>query len=157
MSMFILTISCLITSNLPCFMELTFQVPMHYCSLQHQTLLSPPDIHHWELFLLWLSLFIPSGAISPLFSGSILVLWYHIYRPEEFIFQCHIFLPFHTVHGVLKARMLKWFAIPFSSGPCFTRTRHHDPSILGGPICMAHSFIELDKVVTHVISLNFTY
>ena len=26
------------------------------------------------------------------------------------------FLPFHTVHGVLKARMLKWFAIPFSSG-----------------------------------------
>jgi len=26
-------------------------------------------------------------------------------------------LPFHTVHGVLKARILKWFAIPFSSGP----------------------------------------
>ena len=24
-------------------------------------------------------------------------------------------LPFHTVHGVLKARILKWFAIPFSS------------------------------------------
>ena len=24
---------------------------------------------------------------------------------------------FHTVHGVLKARILKWFAIPFSSGP----------------------------------------
>ena len=23
----------------------------------------------------------------------------------------------HTVHGVLKARILKWFAIPFSSGP----------------------------------------
>ena len=39
------------------------------------------------------------------------------YRPGEFIFQCSIFLPFHTVHGVLKARMLKWFAIPFSSGP----------------------------------------
>ena len=30
----------------------------------------------------------------------------------EFIFQCHIFLPFHT--GVLKARILRWFAIPFS-------------------------------------------
>ena len=26
-------------------------------------------------------------------------------------------LPFHIVHGVLKARILKWFAIPFSSGP----------------------------------------
>ena len=24
-------------------------------------------------------------------------------------------VPFHTVHGVLKARILKWFAIPFSS------------------------------------------
>ena len=44
-----------------------------------------------------------------------------------------IFLPFHTVHGVLKAGMLKWFAIPFSSGPCFVRTLHHDLSILGGP------------------------
>ena len=29
----------------------------------------------------------------------------------EFIFQCHIFLSFHTVHGVLKARILKWFAL----------------------------------------------
>ena len=27
--------------------------------------------------------------------------------------------PFHTVHGILKARILKWFAIPFSSGPHF--------------------------------------
>ena len=26
-------------------------------------------------------------------------------------------MPFHTVHGVLKARILKWFAIPVSSGP----------------------------------------
>ena len=129
MSMFILTISCLITSNLPCFMELTFQVPMHYCSLQHQTLLSPPDIHHWELFLLWLSLFIPSGAISPLFSGSILVLWYHIYRPEEFIFQCHIFLPFQTVHGVLKARILKWFVIPFFSLVQFSSVIQSCPTI----------------------------
>ena len=33
------------------------------------------------------------------------------------MFQHPIFLPFHTVHGVLKARILKWFAIPFSSGP----------------------------------------
>ena len=29
--------------NLPCFMDLTFQVPMQYCSLQNWTLLSPPD------------------------------------------------------------------------------------------------------------------
>ena len=40
--MFTLAISCLTTSNLSWFMDLTFQVPMQYCSLQHQTLLLSP-------------------------------------------------------------------------------------------------------------------
>ena len=39
MPMFTLAISCLTTSNLPWFMDLTFQVPMQYYSLQHQILL----------------------------------------------------------------------------------------------------------------------
>ena len=39
MSTFTLAISCLTTSNLPWFMDLTLQAPMQYCSLQHQTLL----------------------------------------------------------------------------------------------------------------------
>ena len=39
MLMFTLAISCLTTSSLPWFMDLPFQVPMPYCSLQHQTLL----------------------------------------------------------------------------------------------------------------------
>ena len=86
-------------------------------------------IHNWVLFLLWLHLLILSGVISPLISSSIL----GTYWPGEFIFQCPIFLPFHPVHGVLKARILKWFAIPFSSGPHFVKTLHHDPSVLGGP------------------------
>ena len=42
--------------------------------------------------------------------------------------QCAIFLTFHTIHGVLKTRILKWFAIPFSSGP------HHDPDNHDGVI-----------------------
>ena len=42
MSMFTLATSCLITSNLPWFMDLIFQVLMQYCSLQYRTLLSPP-------------------------------------------------------------------------------------------------------------------
>ena len=42
MSTFTLAISCLITFNLPWFMDLTFQVPMQYCSLQHQILLLSP-------------------------------------------------------------------------------------------------------------------
>ena len=42
MSMFTLAISCLTTYNLPWFMDLTFQVPMQYCSLQHLALLLSP-------------------------------------------------------------------------------------------------------------------
>ena len=42
MSTFTLAISCLSTSNLPWFVDLTFQVPMQYCSLQHRTLLLSP-------------------------------------------------------------------------------------------------------------------
>ena len=37
-----LAIACLTTSNLTWFMDLTFQVPMQYCSLQHWTLLVSP-------------------------------------------------------------------------------------------------------------------
>ena len=50
--MFFLTISCLTTSNLLWFMNLRFQVPIQYCSLQRQTLLSSPDTytagHHFH-------------------------------------------------------------------------------------------------------------
>ena len=77
-------------------------------------------VHNWALFLLWPSLFILPGAISPLFSSSIL----GTYQPGEFIFQCHIFFTisyFLPFYGVLKARILKWFAIAFSSGPRFIR------------------------------------
>ena len=35
---------------------------------------------------------------------------------------------FHTVHGVLKARILKWFAIPFSSG---RRRRRRQDEMVG--------------------------
>ena len=90
-------------------------------------------IHNWVFFffffLLWLHPFILSGVISPLISNSIL----GTYWPGEFTFQCPIFLPFHTVYGILKARIWKWFSIPFSSGPHSVRPLHHDPSVLGGP------------------------
>ena len=77
-------------------MDLTFQVPMQYCSLQHRTLLlSPVTSTTGYCFLLWLHPFILSGVISPLISCSIL----GTYLPGEFIFQCPIFLPFHTFMG----------------------------------------------------------
>ena len=113
MSIFTLAISCLATSNLPWFMDLAFQVPMQYCSLQHHLASITSHIHNWVLFFLWLHPFILSGVISPLISSSILCT----YRPRVFIFQCPIFLPFQTVHVVLKTRILKWFAIHSSSEP----------------------------------------
>ena len=128
MSTFTIAVSCLTTPNLPWFMDLTFQVPMQYCSLQHQTLLHS-HINSWVFFLLWLYLFILSEVIYPLISSSIL----GTYWPGEFLFQYPIIFLFHSVHGVLKARILKWFAILFSSGPHSVSSLHHDPPILGGP------------------------
>ena len=129
MLMFTLAISCLTTSYLPPLRDLTFQVPMQYCSLQYQIY-----FHHQShpqlgvVFALALTLH-SFGVISPLISSRILSTYLFV----EFLFQCHISLPFHTVHGVLKARILKLLAIPFSSGPCSVTTLHYDLSILGGP------------------------
>ena len=128
--MFNLAISCLITSNLPWFMDPNIPgsyAILFFTELDFTSITS--HIHNWALFLLWLCLFILSGVNSSLISSSIL----GTYQPGGFIFRYPIFLPFHTVHGVLKARILKWFAIPFSSGPRFVRTLHHDPSVLGRP------------------------
>ena len=129
---------------------------MQYCSLQHRTYLHHQSHPQLGVFLfvclfvlLWFCLFILPVVFSLLISGRIL----GTYWPGKFIFQCLIFLFFPTVHGIFKARTLKWFAIPFSSRPCFVRTLHHDPYVLCG---MAHSCIELYKAVVHVIRLvNF--
>ena len=105
--------------------DLTFPVPFRCCSLQHQTLLSPPD---WALLLLWLSFFIPSKAISPLFSSSIL----GTYQPGEFIFQYPIFLPFLCSWGsqgkdteVVSHSLLQWTTFCQNSPPW--------PILLGWP------------------------
>ena len=130
MSMFTLAISYLTTSNLPWFMDLTFQVPMQYCSLQHWTLLPSPVssrcvccfcfdsilsfflelFHHWSTVAYWA----PTDLGS--FSFSILSF-------------CLSYCSWD-----LKARILKWFAIPFSSGLHCVRTLHCDSSVLGDPI-----------------------
>ena len=150
MLIFTLAISCLTTSNLPWFMDLTFQAPMQYCSLQYQTFLPSPltsttgcCFHFGSVSSFFLQLFLHSSPVAfwaPTNLGS---------SSSSVISFC-LFLLFM---GFLKARMLMWFAILFSSGPGFVRILHHDPSILGGPTGMAHIFIKLDKAVVHVISL----
>ena len=60
-------------------------------------------------------------------------------------------MPFHTVHGVLKARM-KWFAFPSRVDHVLSElstVTHPSWVALHG---MVHSFIELDKAMIHVIN-----
>ena len=130
MSTSTLAISCLTTSNLPWFMDLTFQVPMQYCSLQHQTLFLSPFPSTTGCCFCFGS--IPSFFLELFLHWSPVVYW----APNwlgEFPLQYPIILPFHTVHGVLKAGILKWFAIPFSIRPHSVRPLQHDRAILGGP------------------------
>ena len=87
MLMLTLAISCLATSNLPWFMGLIFQIPMQYCSLQHQTLLLSPVTSttgccvcfgsisslFLELFLHWSP--VEYWAPTDLGSSSFIVTW----------------------------------------------------------------------------------
>jgi len=73
-----------------------------------------------------------SGAISPLILIAYLLIWVGMWG-WGLIFRCHIFLPFHTIHGFLEAKTLTEFAIPFSSETHFVRILHYDLSILGVP------------------------
>ena len=65
MSLFNLTISCLTMSSVPWFMDVTFQIPMQYCSLQHQSLLSPAHTSRIECHSCFGPAdFILTGAVS---------------------------------------------------------------------------------------------
>ena len=124
MSMFTLAISCLTTSM---YLDSCSYAILLFTASDLVSIIS--HIHNWVLFLLWLHPFILPGVISPLISSSIL----GTYQSAVFLLQDPIILSFHTFHGILKARILKCFAIPFSSGPHSVRPLHHDPPILDSP------------------------
>ena len=147
MSTFALAISCLTTSNLPWFMDLTFQVPMQYCSLQHWTLLL-------SLVTSTTGYCFCFGSI-PSFFLELFLHWSPVgtYRPGEFIFPVLSFCLFILFMGFSKQEY--WSGLPFPSPV------GHVLSELSTMTCtswvalhgMAHSLIELDKAVIHVISL----
>ena len=150
MSMFTLAISCLTTFNLPWFIKLTFQDPMHYCSLQHQTLLLSP---------------VTSTAVCCFCFGSIssffLELFLH-WPPVAYWAPTNLGVHFSVsylfclfIQFMGFSRQEYWSGLPFPSpvnhilSNLHTMTRPSWVALQG----MAHSFIELDKVVVHVIRL----
>ena len=127
--MFSLAISYL-TAQFTLIHEPNIQVPMQYCSLKHQTLLSSPDTSTTGHCFCFGS---GSSFLLELLLHSSPVTYWAPTNLGSSSFSVISFCFFHTVHGVLKARILKWFAILFSSGPCFIRILHHDLTVLGGP------------------------
>ena len=109
------------------FMDLTFQVPMQYCSLQYQILL-PSTVTSTIRFCFCF------GSVSSLFL-ELLLHWSPVayWTPTDLgssSFHVLSFCLFIVFMGF--SRQEYWFAIPFSSGPHFVRTAHKDPSILSG-------------------------
>ena len=152
MSMFTLAISCLTTSNLPWFMDLTFHVLMQYCSLEHLTVLPSPVISTVGCCFCFGSI---SSFFLQLFLQWSLVAYQGTYQAGEFIFQCPFFLPFFKIIFMGFSRQEYWSDLPFPSPV------DHILSELSTMTCpswvalhsMAYSFIELDKAVVHVIRL----
>ena len=150
MSMFTLSISCLTTSNLPWFMDLTFQVPMQYCFLQHWTLL-PSAVTSTSGYCFCF------GSISLVF----LELFLHwsptaYWAPTDLGSSSFNVLSFCLFNGFLGfSRQEYWSGLPFPSlvghilSELSTMTRLSLVALHG----MANSFIELDKAVVHVVSL----
>ena len=149
MSMFTLAISCLITFNLPWFMDLTFQVPMQYCCLQHWTWLpltvtattgccfcfGSVSSFSLELFLHWslVAYLAPTdlGTSFSVLSFCLFILFMWFSRQEY-----RSGLPFpspvdHILSELSTMTHLSWVALQG----------------------MAHSFTQLDKAVVHVITL----
>ena len=150
MLMFTLAISCLTTSNLPWLMDLTFQVSMQYCSLQHWTLLPSAvtsttgccssfgsvSSFFLELFphcspvAYWAPTHLGSSSFSFL-SFCLFILFTGFSRQE---FWSGLPLPFpvdHVLTELSTMTNLSWVAL-------------HG---------MAHGYTKLGKAAVHVISL----
>ena len=152
MSTFTLANSCLTTSNLPWFIDLTFQVPMQYFSLQHQTFLLSPvtsttgcclfvfSFHsvssfflesflHWSAVAYW--------APTDLGSSSFSVLSFCL-------FICSFSFQSKNTEVVYNF-LLQWTTVYQNPPP--------RPVHLVWPYMAWFIFIELDKAVVHVIRL----
>ena len=150
MSTFTLAISCLITSNLPWFINLTFQIPLQYCSLQNQILLLSPVTSTTVCCFCF-------GFVSSFFLELLLhwspVAYWALTDLGSSSFSIQSFCLFILFMGF--SRQEYWSGLPFPSpvdhilSELSTMTRLSWVALHG----MAHSFFELDKAVVHVIIL----
>ena len=146
MSTFTLAISCLTTSNLPWFMDLTFQVAMQYCSLQHQTLpLSPVTSTTGYCFC--------SGSI-PSFFLELFLYWSPVayWAPNDVGSSSFGILSFCLfIHFMGFSRQEYWSGLPVPSPVDHILS---DLSAMTHPSWVAPrallSFTELDKAVVLV-------
>ena len=150
MSTATLAISCLISSNLPWFMDLTFQVPMQYWSLPHQILiLSPVTSTAGCCFLPWLCPFILLELFlhwSPVAYWAPTNLEIHFSVSYLFAFSYCSWGSQGKNTEVVCHSLLRWTTFCQTSSPW--------PSGLGWPHRAWLSFIELDNAVVHVIRLT---
>ena len=141
MSMFTLAIFYLTTSNLPWFMDLTFQVPMQYYSIQHWILLPSPLTSttvccfgsvssfflelflHWSPVAYWAPTYLRSSSFSVL-SFCLFILFMGFSR-QEYWSGSFPFTVDHILSELSIMTHLSWLTL----------------------YSMAHSFIELDKAV----------
>ena len=147
--MFTLVISCSTTSNLPWFVDLIFQVPMQYCSLQHQTLLPSPVtsttghcFHFGSASSFFLELFLHWSPVA-----------YRAPTDLSSSFSVLSFCLFILFMGFSRQEYWSGLSFPSPVGHVLSElstTTHPTWVALHG---IAHSFIELDKAVVHVISL----
>ena len=105
MPVFTLAVSNFSMLYLPCFVDLTLQVPVQYCSLQYHTWLSPPETSIAESY----------PSLVQLIHGLwLLVIALHsspgVYLTPSDLggsFSCILsFLLFHTVHGATHLSVL---------------------------------------------------
>ena len=115
MSMFTLAISCFTISNLPWFLDLTFQVPMQYCSLQAHTLLLSPVTSYNCFYFYFFFLFFDSVSsfflelylhCSPVAYGAPTDLRSSSFGVLSFCLFILFMGNFHSVH---------WSVLPFLS------------------------------------------
>ena len=148
--MFTLAISCLTTSNLPWFMDLTFRVPMQYFSLQNWILLPSPVTSTTGCCFCFGSV---SSFFLELFLHSYPVAYWARTNLGSSSFNVLSFCLF--ILFMAFSRQEDWSDLPCMSPEDYILSEFSTMSCpswvaLHG---MAHSFIELDKAVFHMIRL----